>query len=800
MQITPLPLPVATLPQAALPVPGDGGFAAVFLALALPPITLPASPQPSPPVADKATPSVGVPLEDTLSVASADGGVPPAALPPPLPTAALPVPLAALPVSTPEKRPVAPPPPRLADHPAPLTNRAAPAFPQMASPRPLTGDAETADPLPEVVVPAEPLWPQPVSVSETLSGPSPVPQPTTGDRPEQRQQIAPLGHGLPDLPKPRHNRAAADRVGMALPYPIAAKTPPVLQATTQQVAAAPASNPDLPPLARLTAAPTRDLPAAPSPPMPPSPPRSAADAAPVPADIRPRALPVVAQTVAQPIWRPTPLPQTALENLPPVPTPAAFTQPSAAIPDLPAISDSGRSAALPRLTDNVPLPPMPAPVIIHQTPTPLAAKARIPAAAQPPTMPETPWAAPKTTSPPPRSEGSLTTAIRLQTLTNTPRPASDASLAKPIPNAAPAGSTPPLPMPQVTAPVPPAALPQKAPLPVLVAPPGTPATKIQHVPDNLPPAKPGKMLPLPDTAAHSPVVDGQSRRQLPLPTAVPAALPPERPASGVAVPHSPAPELVEHTQAAPPSAAPLTPAPTPATHAQPALPTRSQPPATADAPPTEAAMADTPPPPKAAPDAGPKTAASDPILAPKLPPDPLVAEPAVAKPQPSASPFAADSLAPAPAQTAPAPHTPHPQAPEHRPNLLSQTSEALMAAVRQGEPGRLDLVLRPEELGQMRFEMSGRGQTLHICICVERPEAMDLVRRNAEHLLADLRQNGFAEATLSFGSWAQNQGERMPTPANPMLFSHEAALTAPDQPTAAPFVQRAAGGRLDIRL
>jgi hypothetical protein len=57
----------------------------------------------------------------------------------------------------------------------------------------------------------------------------------------------------------------------------------------------------------------------------------------------------------------------------------------------------------------------------------------------------------------------------------------------------------------------------------------------------------------------------------------------------------------------------------------------------------------------------------------------------------------------------------------------------------------------------LRFEIHHRGDLVQIVLSAERPETLDLLRRNSEQLLADFRNAGFAGASLAFGGWGAGQ-------------------------------------------
>lgn len=150
--------------------------------------------------------------------------------------------------------------------------------------------------------------------------------------------------------------------------------------------------------------------------------------------------------------------------------------------------------------------------------------------------------------------------------------------------------------------------------------------------------------------------------------------------------------------------------------------------------------------------------------------------------------------------TTPVPNNPTPAsaAPPH-PHPAQQLVFAVASAVRQGQTGQIEITLRPEELGQLRFEMTTRGEKIHVIIAAERTEALDLLRRNAEQFMTDLRQSGFAQASFSFGNWRGRERADPPKISEDDLIDMAApmplSLGGPLQPPLP-----TGHGRLDIRL
>ncbi|MDQ2065310.1 flagellar hook-length control protein FliK [Xinfangfangia sp. CPCC 101601] len=100
--------------------------------------------------------------------------------------------------------------------------------------------------------------------------------------------------------------------------------------------------------------------------------------------------------------------------------------------------------------------------------------------------------------------------------------------------------------------------------------------------------------------------------------------------------------------------------------------------------------------------------------------------------------------------TAPSASAPH--FAERSPPVLPvhlQVSQALA-----GMPLVTELQLSPQELGHVRIEMQQDGERLMVLVTAERPETLELLRRHAPDLSAELRNAGHSTLDLSFGRWA----------------------------------------------
>lgn len=79
---------------------------------------------------------------------------------------------------------------------------------------------------------------------------------------------------------------------------------------------------------------------------------------------------------------------------------------------------------------------------------------------------------------------------------------------------------------------------------------------------------------------------------------------------------------------------------------------------------------------------------------------------------------------------------------------------------------QVEVLLSPQELGHVKFQIRHSGDTVSIFLSAERPETLDMLRRNGEDLLREFRQAGFAGASLDFGQWSQQQQpQQQPPPA-----------------------------------
>ncbi|MCJ8140573.1 flagellar hook-length control protein FliK [Falsirhodobacter halotolerans] len=177
-------------------------------------------------------------------------------------------------------------------------------------------------------------------------------------------------------------------------------------------------------------------------------------------------------------------------------------------------------------------------------------------------------------------------------------------------------------------------------------------------------------------------------------------------------------------------------------------------------PPAPPAQTITPPAPDAAkPESPPATAAAGAIpatdlqISPSEPPGPGVVVPDTPPPDaaPAAAPPAAPSVpvpqTPAPQTDLPAPDRPTAPAPAPTPDPVAHTTLERLA----------DLA-PDDDLGPLQVTVERDGEQIRIVLTAERAETLDLMRRHADQLLADLAREGLGNATFAFAQ-AETGGE-----------------------------------------
>ncbi len=84
----------------------------------------------------------------------------------------------------------------------------------------------------------------------------------------------------------------------------------------------------------------------------------------------------------------------------------------------------------------------------------------------------------------------------------------------------------------------------------------------------------------------------------------------------------------------------------------------------------------------------------------------------------------------------------------------------VMDVIVQARDGQMELRLNPEELGRVRlhFQPSEQGAMI-LTISAERPETLDLLRRNIDQLGRELAAMGYENTSFNFGENRRGTGQ-----------------------------------------
>ena len=88
-------------------------------------------------------------------------------------------------------------------------------------------------------------------------------------------------------------------------------------------------------------------------------------------------------------------------------------------------------------------------------------------------------------------------------------------------------------------------------------------------------------------------------------------------------------------------------------------------------------------------------------------------------------------------------------------NIVRPVIAQIVRASKAAVDGVVEVRLSPEELGRVRLSLSASDSGMVVHVVAERPETLDLLRRNIDLFAADLKEQGFADLDFSFG---QDQG------------------------------------------
>lgn len=131
---------------------------------------------------------------------------------------------------------------------------------------------------------------------------------------------------------------------------------------------------------------------------------------------------------------------------------------------------------------------------------------------------------------------------------------------------------------------------------------------------------------------------------------------------------------------------------------------------------------------------------------------------------------------------------------EHAPRVIETIAHAARALVDRP----VELTLNPDELGRVRMTLQATDGGMSVQLTVERPETLELLRRNIDLLAAELRQAGYERLSFGFTGDQQAGGQPMPRPASPAAPMMEADVPIADPQH--PLRLALAGEGLDLRI
>ncbi len=130
------------------------------------------------------------------------------------------------------------------------------------------------------------------------------------------------------------------------------------------------------------------------------------------------------------------------------------------------------------------------------------------------------------------------------------------------------------------------------------------------------------------------------------------------------------------------------------------------------------------------------------------------------------------------------------------PSYARHVVQQIATAIVQTTGATTEIALNPEELGRVRISLTTGESGLTVAILAERPETIDLMRRNIEQLTRELRDMGYENPTFTFGDQSGAQDQDASDGSGPP--SSDPAQTIEDLPQNS--LRVALSGGLDLKL
>ncbi|OYX41623.1 MAG: hypothetical protein B7Z02_14980 [Rhodobacterales bacterium 32-67-9] len=110
----------------------------------------------------------------------------------------------------------------------------------------------------------------------------------------------------------------------------------------------------------------------------------------------------------------------------------------------------------------------------------------------------------------------------------------------------------------------------------------------------------------------------------------------------------------------------------------------------------------------------------------------------------------------------------------------------------------VEITLSPEELGRVRLTLATHDGALTMMVQADRPDTLDLLRRNIDSLAQDFRDLGYQDLTFSFGQ--ERDPRQPPAPDGLIAFSEPDPVQAATDKPADDRPRNSAAGGLDLRM
>jgi len=133
---------------------------------------------------------------------------------------------------------------------------------------------------------------------------------------------------------------------------------------------------------------------------------------------------------------------------------------------------------------------------------------------------------------------------------------------------------------------------------------------------------------------------------------------------------------------------------------------------------------------------------------------------------------------------------------DHSPRVIQMIADA--ARVLHDKP--VEITLSPEELGKVRLTMLPSDTAMTVHVSVERPETLELLRRNIELLASELRDLGFEDISFDFANQNDTGAGREDDPSKGNTEGPNMPIVAEDPSKQPQRIYLGEGVGIDIRL